>query len=217
MALSELKRYVQTRAEAIGRLQIAVRSVTLLVNSDLTRITRQADWIACASMIKSLTPLNLDVTRISAGRTWRHLSLQSCSEAQHREFVFGQGLCDEYQNTCDLLMAGDVFEHRLSSGHGARRVLANQDLGCRLLSMAPSVIRLHDVSDGRTRSTVTSFRYFRTEHTAALEKTQTWSWRTAAAVKFCLVTLGRVGRRRFLNDPYYAVTAWALTRKARPI
>ena len=214
MRLSTVRRAIQNKAESDDRLKNIISNIARLIGYDLTRVTRNAYWDDCRRIIDGLGPAGLDAIEISAGETWRNIPFKSYRALDYPDFDICEPLDPALENSCDLIIADQVFEHLLWPYRGGKNVLKMLRPGGHFLVMTPFLIRVHEVPYDCSRWTETGIRYFLAECGFEFETIKTHSWGNLSALKACLVTWGRVGwQRRFPNDPRFPLMVWALARK----
>lgn len=210
--IATLRRSIQHAAARNDRVKALVAWLARRAGYDLRRWTRVVYQQECTRLLREINVETLDVLEISAGETWRHISCRSYREANYPEF----DICrDTLEQSFDLIIADQVFEHLLWPYRGARNVLAMLRPGGHFLVMTPFLIRVHEVPYDCSRWTETGLRYFLAECGFDLDAIQTGSWGNLTCVKSALVTWPRVGWFASLrNDPTFPVMVWALARKS---
>jgi SAM-dependent methyltransferase len=210
--ISALRRHIQHSAATNDRVKALVQSFAGVVRYDLRRWTRVVYERECTRLLQDIKIDTLDVLEISAGETWQKMRCRSYRAANYPEFDICTGTLDQ---TFDLIIADQVFEHLLWPNRGARNVLAMLRPGGYFLVITPFLVRVHEVPNDCSRWTETGLRYFLADNGFDLDAIQTGSWGNLACVKATLVAWSRIGWFASLrNDPAYPVVVWALARKS---
>lgn len=213
--LQNLRRSIQSRAEGDPRFKAWLERAAHAVGYDLTHLTRKVYWADCTQRIEAMGPAGLDVLEISAGAKWRDFPFRSFRALDYPEHdICSEALDPALDNSFDLIIADQVFEHLLWPYRGGRNVFRMLRPGGHFMVMTPFLIRIHEVPFDCSRWTELGMRHFLAECGFPLENTETASWGNAEALKASLVTWGRVGWRRNLpNDPRFPISVWAVARK----
>lgn len=215
MLLANLRRAIATKAAGDQKFKDIITNLAGTLNYDLTHLTRKVYWEDCRRRIEAMGTTTLDVMEVSAGAAWRDMPFRSYRALDYPEHdICSETLDPALDNSFDLIIADQVFEHLLWPYRAGRNVLRMLRPGGCFMVMTPFLIRIHEVPYDCSRWTETGMRYFLAECGFPLKDTETASWGNANALKASLVTWGRVGWRRSLpNDPRFPITVWATARK----
>ena len=163
------------------------------------------------ALIRGLHPSGLDTLEIS-GTAWGEAeSFKSYRSVHYPEFDICSARLDD---TFDLIIAEQVFEHVLWPYRAGRNVHAMLNPGGYFLVTTPFLIRIHNMPDC-TRWTETGMRHFLAECGFDFDRIRTGSWGNRACVR---ANFNRwIGYRPALhslrNEPAFPITVWAIAQK----
>lgn len=171
----------------------------------------------CFKLIAELGPSRLKVLEISPGwnRIWAQCGFKSIQYVDYPEF----DICrDALDDTFDLIIADQVFEHLLwpyRAGRHVRRMLAP---GGHFLVTVPFLVRVHasgeDIPYDCSRWTEVGLRHFLSECGFPLEGIKSGSWGNRRAVVGNFKTWpGPAWWRPMRNEPDFPVAVWALAKR----
>ncbi len=163
------------------------------------------------AMVEALSPDELRTLEIS-GAHWRRLPFQSYKSVHYPDFDICTSPLDE---TFDLIIAEQVFEHLLWPYRAGRHVYEMLEPGGHFLMTTPFLVRIHEHPTDCSRWTETGIKYFLAECGFALENVQTGSWGNRACVREYLERWPtyRPWRHSLTNEPDCPVVVWALAQK----
>lgn len=162
--------------------------------------------------VDALNPESLEVLEIAGTKWSRTTPFKRYKSVQYPAFDICSQVLDE---TFDLIIAEQVFEHLLWPFRGGRNVHAMLKPGGRFLITTPFMIRLHDGPEDCTRWTETGIRYFLAECGFSAKDMRTGSWgnRTCALANFFRWVEFDERIHSLANEPDVPVTIWALAQK----
>lgn len=167
---------------------------------------------ATFALVTKLQPERLDVLEVSGLRWERLVAFKSYrSESYPTYDVCAGPLPDRF----DLVIAEQVFEHRLYPYRAGRNVYDMLRPGGCFLVTTPFLIRLHDYPTDCSRWSEMGLRHFLEECGFPLDRIQTWSWGNRACVKGNLDEWKYFNRRlhSLENEPDVPIAVWALAEK----
>ena len=164
------------------------------------------------AFVKSLDPANLKVLEISGHEWGLRESFKDYKAIHYPEFDICSAALDE---TFDLIIAEQVFEHLLLPYRAARNVCKMLRPGGRFLITTPFLLRVHNCPADCSRWTETGLKYFLAECGFELDKIQTRSWGNRACVRANFRGWPRY--RPFFhslrNEPDYPVVIWGVAER----
>ena len=163
------------------------------------------------ALISSLSPGNLEALEISGG-DWENMAFKRYKIVTYPEF----DLCtDTLDETFDLIIAEQVFEHVLWPYKAAKNVYKMLKPGGYFLISTPFLLRVHDYPTDCSRWTEVGLQYFLAECGFSLDRIQTDSWGNRACVKANFIEWApyRPWFHSLKNEPNFPVSVWALARK----
>jgi len=165
-------------------------------------------------LVQSLDPGTLKVLEIS-GDFWNRPGLfREYRSVQYPDFDICSERLDE---TFDLIIAEQVFEHLLWPYRAGKNVYAMLRAGGCFLITTPFLVRIHNHPTDCSRWTETGIKYFLSECGFPLESIRTGSWGNRACIK------ANLGRRwqiyvpwwhSLRNEPEFPGVVWALAQKS---
>lgn len=164
-------------------------------------------------LINSLNPSSLNVLEIS-GTRWDQPNLfRKYKSVTYPDFDICERCLDE---TYDLIIAEQVFEHLLWPYRAGRNVFAMLRPGGHFLITTPFLIRIHKSPADCTRWTETGMKHFLAECGFALDEIQVSSWGNRACVKanFGPWQIYQSWRHSLRNESDFPVVVWAMARKS---
>jgi SAM-dependent methyltransferase len=164
-------------------------------------------------IVDGLNPSQLSVLEISGDR-WSEAGLfRSYKSLDFPEFDVCKDRLDE---TFDLIVAEQVFEHLLWPYRAARNVFQMLKPNGHFLITTPFLVRVHPFPTDCTRWTETGMQYFLAECGFSLEDVQTGSWGNRDCVRAHLRDGWRIyqpWRHSIRNEKDYPLVVWALAQK----
>lgn len=170
----------------------------------MNRATR--DWVA------ALDPSRLKALEIS-GCAWESaLPFRSYRAVFFPEYDVCAGPLDE---TFDLVLAEQVFEHLLWPYRAGRHIHQMLNLGGHLLITTPFLIRVHDYPVDCTRWTELGLKHLLAECGFPMENIRTGSWGNRACViaNFTQWPNYEPEIHSLENEPDFPLVVWALAQK----
>jgi SAM-dependent methyltransferase len=164
-------------------------------------------------LIDSLSPPSLKVLEIS-GEGWNRPGLfREYHSVHHPEYDVCQQRLNE---TFDLIIAEQVFEHLLWPYRAGKNVYAMLRPGGHFLISTPFLVRIHNDPTDCSRWTETGLKYFLAECGFALADIQTGSWGNRACIRanFLKWQIYQTWRHSLHNEPHFPAVVWALAKKA---
>ena len=162
-------------------------------------------------IVNSLSPGHLATLEIS-GSSWSQIPFKGYKALHYPDFDICESILEE---TFDLIIAEQVFEHLLWPYRAGRNVykMLNQN-GCFLVT-TPFLVRVHDEPTDCSRWTEMGIKYFLAECGFDVKRIQTGSWGNGACVRanFFKWVEYRPWFHSLKNDPAFPVVVWALARK----
>jgi SAM-dependent methyltransferase len=166
-----------------------------------------------SKMIDALGPSGLQVLEIS-GNYWNKPGLFKTYAS--REFP-AYDVCDRpLDETFDLIIAEQVFEHVLWPYRAARNVHRMLRPGGTFLLTTPFLVKIHPTPYDCSRWTETGMKYLLADCGFALDQIQTGSWGNRKCVKANLGSKWQIYQRwrhSLKNEPDCPVVVWAIARK----
>lgn len=163
-------------------------------------------------LIDSLAPATLSVLEIS-GRQWESMGFASYSSVFYPDF----DICkDRLDQSFDLVMAQQVFEHLADPAAAAANVLAMLRPGGHFLVSTPFMVRIHPDPLDFIRWTESGLKRFLVECGFAQEGIVTDSWGNRGCIRANLRNRWADYNRYFhslKNHKDVPVHVWALARK----
>lgn len=163
-----------------------------------------------------LDALGIELTRCKAleigDDLWEKQLFKECKSVFFPEFDICRDSLDE---TFDLIIAEQVFEHLRYPCRAVKNVLAMLEPGGHFLISTPFLIRVHPEPDDCTRWTETGLTYFLHECGFALEKIHTRSWgnKACAEANFTSWTQYDEKVHSLTNEPDFPIVIWAFAQK----
>ena len=163
---------------------------------------------AMREFVKNLRPEQLDVLEISGSR-WKELeTFNSHREVHYPDFDICRSVLEE---TFDLVIAEQVFEHVLWPYRAGRNVYAMLRKGGCFLVNTPFLIRVHEQPEDCSRWTETGLKHLLAECGFPLQGISTGSWGNRACMnanlRWWVNYLPHFHSLR--NEPSFPVTVWA--------
>lgn len=165
----------------------------------------------CEGLLKELRIKELKVLEIS-GRHYRAMGFAHYRSLRYPEF----DICTMALNeTFDLIIAEQVFEHLLWPYRAGRNVYRMLAPGGYFLISTPFLVRVHDEPTDCTRWTETGLRYFLSECGFELDMILTRSWgnRDCVQANFAQWIGYRPSLHSLVNEPQFPYHVWALAQK----
>jgi SAM-dependent methyltransferase len=163
--------------------------------------------------IQRISPETRRTLEIS-GDAWRHrASFKDYRSVHYPAFDICGPRLDE---TFDLIIAEQVFEHLLWPYRAGRNVFEMLAPGGMFLVTTPFLIRIHEEPTDCTRWTETGLKHFLAECGFDLRRIKTGSWGNRACVRanFFDWSMYRPSVHSLNNERDFPVTVWALAEKA---
>lgn len=189
---------------------LLVERIARGVGYDKTHITRTVAYRAIDARLDVLPCAQMDALEIAAGWKWRQRAWGSFTEMNWPD----HDICtDRLEQSFDICIADNVWEHLRHPMRAARHVLAMLRPGGLFINITPFLIRHHPIPEDCTRWTEQGMRYFLEEAGFDPPQIETGSWGNRAAVKANFNRWARTGwNRRLRNEPDFPVTVWAMAR-----
>ena len=166
----------------------------------------------CERLIQDLGPEQLKVLEIS-GSGYEKLPFKSYRSAPFPDYDVCAGILDE---TFDLIIAEQVFEHLLWPYRAGRHIHQMLNPGGHFLISTPFLVRIHNCPVDCSRWTELGMKHFLAECGFPLERIHTGSWGNRECVKANFGKRWVAYHRRLhslANEPDYPYAVWALARK----
>lgn len=166
---------------------------------------------ACADLLHALPCATFDAFEIS-GRGWRDFGFASYRTADFPDFDICAVPLDE---TFDLIIAEQVFEHLLYPYRAGRNVYEMLRPGGWFLVSVPFLVKVHDYPIDCTRWTELGLKHFLHECGFPLESICTGSWgnRACIAANFAGWVVYDPATHDLSNEPEFPYHVWALARR----
>ncbi len=189
-----------------------IKSLLRAFGYDTEHWLRVVPYQTCFSWIEALGPEKLDVLEISGGdHTWQRLRFRSYRQANFPEF----DICrDRLEESFDLIIADNVFEHVPYPWRAARNVHAMLNEGGHFLNLTPFMVKVHPCPSDCTRWTEEGIAYFLEDCGFDRTSIRTGSWGNRKCLRSNLRRWSRHGWWADLsNEPDFPLQVWALARK----
>lgn len=189
-----------------------VRTGLRTVGFDTTDWLRVVMYQRCFAFVRSLKPQTLEVLEISAGPQWkRSFEFRRYAETEFPSF----DICSEKLNdSFDLIIADQVFEHLPWPYRAGKNVYAMLKPGGYFIICVPFLVRIHGSPIDCSRWTETGLSYLLQECGFARDLIQTDSWGNRACIKANFPRWKRYGWYRSLkNEPNFPIVVWAFAQK----
>jgi len=163
-------------------------------------------------IVRGLKPNTLKTLEISGSSWGKWESFKEYKEVHHPDFdICGSSL----EETFDLIIAEQVFEHLLWPYRAGRNVYRMLNPNGYLLITTPFLIRIHDQPIDCSRWTEIGIKYFLAECGFSLERIQTGSWgnRTCIRANFTRWAPYRPLFHSLRNEPRFPMVVWAIAQK----
>lgn len=165
-------------------------------------------------LVSELQPSELKVLEIS-GTHWQKAGFKEYKTANYPEY----DVCEvSLQETFDLIIAEQVFEHLLWPYRAGKNVYQMLNPGGHFLISTPFLVRIHNYPIDCSRWTETGLKYFLAECGFPLEHITTGSWGNRACIKANWshwVTYRPILLHSLKNEPDFPYTVWALAQKEK--
>jgi SAM-dependent methyltransferase len=163
------------------------------------------------ALIGGLSPGHRRALEIS-GTNWQRLPFKSYRSVQYPECDICASPLDD---TFDLILADQVFEHLLWPYRAARNVYTMLNPDGYFLVTTPFLVRVHNMPTDCSRWTEVGIKYFLAECGFPLEHIRTGSWGNRACVRANLShwSMYRPSMHSLKNEPLFPMVVWALARK----
>ena len=180
--------------------------------SRLTTWSRVVMNRECERWLSALPLQSLHALEIS-GRTFQDFGFASYRTVDFPEFDLCAG---PLQDTFDLVIAEQVFEHLLYPYRAGRHVWQMIRPGGWFLISVPFLVKVHGYPVDCTRWTELGLRHFLHECGFPLETIQTGSWGNRACVtaNFAQWVVYDAAIHDLTNEPDFPYHVWALARRA---
>lgn len=193
-------------------LRSRIRVCLKAIGFDTTDWLRVVMYQRCFDFVRSLGPEKLSVLEISAGPQWkRSFRFGRFSETHFPEF----DICSQkLQQTFDLIIADQVFEHLPWPYRAGKHVYDMLRPGGYFIICVPFLVRVHGSPIDCSRWTEQGLSYFLQECGFPGDAVRTDSWGNRACVKANFRSWKRYGWYRSLkNEPGFPVVVWAFAQK----
>jgi SAM-dependent methyltransferase len=163
-------------------------------------------------LIRGLQPTALKTLEIS-GDTWgKWESFKEYKTVHYPDFDICASALDE---TFDLIIAEQVFEHLLWPYRAGRNVYKMLRPGGHVLITTPFLIRLHDYPVDCSRWTETGMKHLLAECGFDFERIQTASWGNRACIRANYFKWAnyRPMFNSLKNEPDFPVVVWTLAQR----
>ena len=186
----------------------------------LAPVVRQEHWVRavmyaeCTRLLSALDPPRLNVLEISPG-DWEfgsRFAFKSLRQVDFPDFDICKDSLEE--NSFDLIIADQVFEHLLWPYRAGRNVYKMLKPGGHCLITTPFLIRVHASPTDCSRWTEVGLRHLLAECGIPIDRITTGSWGNRSCVianfkRWAPVTMFTSLR----SEPNFPVSVWALARK----
>ena len=165
----------------------------------------------CRKLVESLNPADLSVLEISGGE-WRELyKFKKYRMVDYPAYDLCANPLDE---TFDLIIAEQVFEHLLWPYRAGRNAYAMLKSGGHFLVSTPFLVKIHAHPVDCSRWTPLGMKYFLAECGFALENVQTFSWGNRKCIQANWNKWPAYRPWHSLrNEPDFPISVWALAKK----
>ena len=163
-------------------------------------------------LVSGLSPADLDTLEISGDSWGARVTFRSYRSVDYPAFDICESTLDQ---TFDLIIAEQVFEHLLSPHKAGRNVHEMLRLGGYFLLTTPFLLRVHNYPVDCSRWTETGLTHLLAECGFAMEHIHTGSWGNRACVRANLSdwVFYRPRLHSLKNQPEFPVVVWALAQK----
>ena len=163
-------------------------------------------------LIRTLPTTELKALEISGDEWGKWVSFKSYKIVQYPDFDLCASVLDE---TFDLIIAGQVFEHLLWPYRAGKNVYQMLRPGGHFLVTTPFLLRVHNFPTDCSRWTETGMKYFLAECGFALDRIRTGSWGNRACIRanYFRWAFYRPRFHSLRNEPDFPVVVWALAQK----
>jgi SAM-dependent methyltransferase len=164
-------------------------------------------------LVSALNPGTLKVLEIS-GHGWDRPGLfREYKSLDYKQLDICEGVLDE---TFDLIIAEQVFEHLLWPYRAGKNVYAMLRPGGHFLITTPFLVKIHNCPVDCTRWTEVGMKYFLAECGFPLEEVIVGTWGNRACINANFGERWQIyqsWRHSLRNDPDLPITLWALAKK----
>lgn len=190
-------------------LNRVIDRITGLEDENWSRIVMRSE---CYKFIDRLGPQNLRVLEIS-GNHYSKFQFKNYQSLCFPEFDICMSKIPD--DSFDLIIAEQVFEHLLWPRQAARNVFDMLNTHGYFIISVPFLVRIHDEPIDCTRWSKTGLKYFLAESGFNLENITTASWGNEACVKANLLQFCRYRSRvhSLENQDNYPYHVWAFAKK----
>lgn len=166
----------------------------------------------CEKLVGALPCAQMSALEIS-GRQWRDFGFAEYRIAGYPDFDICAGPLDE---TFDMVIAEQVFEHLLYPYRAGRNVHAMLKPGGYFLCSVPFLVKVHDYPHDCTRWTALGLKHFLHECGFPLESIDAGEWGNRACIvaNFDDWVMYDPERHDLTNEPDFPYHVWALARRA---
>jgi SAM-dependent methyltransferase len=202
--------YILKRVPLLRRMPVQ-RWVDRLTGADGRMWSRVIMREDCERLLAQLEPNNLKVLEIS-GKYYASMGFRHYRSTHYPEFDICATVLNE---TFDLIIAEQVFEHLLWPYRAGRNVYQMLAPGGHFLISTPFLVRVHNEPTDCTRWTEMGLKYFLAECGFEFETIRTRSWGNRDCINANLVswTAYRPRLHSLVNEPAYPYHVWALAKK----
>lgn len=168
---------------------------------------------ATKDIVASIKPASLKVLEIS-GHSWNQPGL--FRDYRSVDFPDFDICAQQLDDTFDLIIAEQVFEHLLWPYRAGKNVHAMLGRGGHFLITTPFLIRIHRHPTDCSRWSETGMKHFLAECGFELDDIRTGSWGNRACVKANLNKwqIYQRWRHSLDNEPDFPTVVWALAKKS---
>lgn len=166
---------------------------------------------SCEGILATLGVQDLRTLEIS-GEYYRDQGFLEYNSVSFPDFDICTDVIDD---SFDLIIAEQVFEHLLWPYRAGRNVYGMLNDGGHFLISTPFLVRVHRDPHDCTRWTETGLKYFLAECGFAIESIQTWSWGNRACVvaNFPRWVAFQPDSHSLANEPAFPYHVWALAER----
>ena len=162
-------------------------------------------------LVYSLMPRELSALEIS-GEGWKAFPFRNYKSVHFPEYDVSNSALNE---TFDIIIAEQVFEHLIWPYRAARNVFAMLNPGGALLITTPFLVRVHNHPTDCSRWTEVGIKYLLAEAGFDIDRITTGSWgnRSCIRANWRRWAVYRPWLHSLKNEPPYPIVVWALARK----
>jgi len=163
-------------------------------------------------IINSLNCSDLNVLEISGDRWGKLNSFKKYKHVDYPEFNICESSLEE---TFDLIIAEQVFEHLLWPYRAGKNIYNMLDPNGFFLITTPFLLRVHNVPTDCSRWTETGLKHFLAECGFNLRNIQTGSWGNRACIKKSFSQWAKYHPliHSLRNEPDFPIVVWAFAKK----